>query len=126
MLRYVDMILLIQIRFQWGGLCAMDCFSNQNTSKIRSTILKEWITTDSQNTPSTTNPEDEEIVDAPGKYGNTLMPEQVNRPNTWRKMIIIIIIIIIMNLLYAKYLVNWQGFQLYSMSELQLLAAGNH
>jgi len=46
-------------------------------------------------------------VDAPGKYGNTLMPEQVNRPNTWRKMMMmIIIIIIIMNLLYAKYLVN--------------------
>jgi len=39
--------------------------------------LKEWITTDSRNMPSTTNPEDEEIVDAPGKDGNASMLEQV-------------------------------------------------
>jgi len=50
--------------------------------------LKEWIKTDSGNMPSTTNPEDEEIVDAPGKDGNLLMPEQVKRPNPWRKMMI--------------------------------------
>jgi hypothetical protein len=37
-----------------------------NTNKIESTTLKEWIT-DSRNTPSTTNPEDEEIVDDPRK-----------------------------------------------------------
>jgi hypothetical protein len=24
-------------------------------------------------------------VDAPGKYGNASMPEQVKRPNPWRK-----------------------------------------
>jgi hypothetical protein len=50
--------------------------------------LKEWITTDSRNTSSTINPEDEEIVDAPGKDGNASMPEQVKRPNPWRKMMI--------------------------------------
>jgi hypothetical protein len=27
-----------------------------------------------------------EIVDAPGKDGNVSMPEQVKRPNPWRKM----------------------------------------
>ena len=47
--------------------------------------MKEWITTDSRNTPSTTNPQDEEIVDAPGKDGNASTPEQVKRPNPWRK-----------------------------------------
>jgi len=47
--------------------------------------LKEWITTDSRNTSSTTNPEDKEMVDAPGKDGNASMPEQVKRPNPWRK-----------------------------------------
>ena len=36
-------------------------------------------------------PEDEEIVDAPGKDDNASMPEQVKRPNPWRKMMIIII-----------------------------------
>jgi hypothetical protein len=36
--------------------------------------------------PSTTNLEGEEIVDAPGKDGNALMPEQVQRPNPWRNM----------------------------------------
>jgi hypothetical protein len=35
--------------------------------------------------PSTTNLEGEEIVDAPGKDGNTSMPEHVKRPNPWRR-----------------------------------------
>jgi hypothetical protein len=38
--------------------------------------LKEWTTPDFRNTPSTTNVEEEEIVDAPGKDGNASMPEQ--------------------------------------------------
>jgi hypothetical protein len=33
---------------------------------------------------------DEEIVDAPGKDGNTSMPEQVKRTNLWRKKIMMI------------------------------------
>ena len=55
--------------------------------------MKEWTTPDFRNTPSTTNLEEEEIVDAPGNDGNASMPEQVKRPNPWRKIIIIIIII---------------------------------
>jgi hypothetical protein len=43
-----------------------------------------------RNTPSTTNLEGEETVDAPGNNGNASMPEQVKRPNPWRKMMIII------------------------------------
>jgi hypothetical protein len=43
--------------------------------------------------PSTTNLEGEEIVDAPGKDGNTSMPEQVKLPNPW-------IIIVIINYYY--------------------------
>jgi hypothetical protein len=53
--------------------------------KTGSTILKEWTTPDSRNTPSTTNLEREEIVDAPGNDGNASMPEQVKRPNPWRR-----------------------------------------
>jgi len=52
--------------------------------------LKERTTPDSRNTPSTTNLEEEEIVDAPGNNGNASMPEQVKRTNPWRKMIMII------------------------------------
>jgi len=48
--------------------------------------LKEWTTPDSRNTPSTTNLEEEEIVNAPGSDGSASMPEQVKRPNPWRKM----------------------------------------
>jgi len=33
-----------------------------------------WTTPDCRNTPSTANPEDEEIVDAPGKDGSASMP----------------------------------------------------
>jgi hypothetical protein len=48
--------------------------------------LKEWTTPDCRNTPSTTYFEREEIVDVPGKDVNASMPEQVKRPNPYRKM----------------------------------------
>jgi len=48
--------------------------------------LKDWTTPDSRNTPSTTNLEEEEIVDAPGNDGNASTPEEFKRPNPWRKM----------------------------------------
>jgi hypothetical protein len=51
--------------------------------------LKEW-TSDSQNTPSTTNLEEEGIVDAPGNDGNASMPEKIKRPNPWRKMMMLL------------------------------------
>jgi len=53
--------------------------------------LKERTTPDSRSTPSTTNLEEEEIVDAPGNDGNASMPEQVNRPNPRRKMMMMIL-----------------------------------
>jgi hypothetical protein len=43
--------------------------------------LKEWTTPDFRNTPSTTNFEEEGIVDAPEKDGKASMPEQVKRLN---------------------------------------------
>jgi hypothetical protein len=52
--------------------------------------LKEWTTPDSRNTPSTTNLEEEETVDAPGNDGNASLPEQVKRLNPWRKMLMMI------------------------------------
>jgi hypothetical protein len=55
--------------------------------------LKERKTPDFRNTPSTTNLEEEEIMDAPGKDGNASMPEQVNGPNPWRKMVMMMMII---------------------------------
>ena len=54
--------------------------------------MKEWTAPDSRNTPSTTNLEEEETVDAPGNDGNAAMPEQVKRPNPWRKMMMMMII----------------------------------
>jgi hypothetical protein len=36
--------------------------------------------------PSTTNPQEEETVDAPGNDGNASMPKQVKQPNPRRKM----------------------------------------
>jgi len=62
------------------------------TNKTGSTILKEWATPDFRNTSSTTNLEEEEIVDALGNDGNASVPEQVKRPNPWRKMVMIIMI----------------------------------
>jgi len=51
--------------------------------------LKKCTTPDSRNTPSTTNLEEEETVDAPGN-DNASMPEQVKRPNPCRKMMMMI------------------------------------
>ena len=50
--------------------------------------MKERTTTDCRNTTSTTNLEEEEIVDAAGNDGNASMPERVKRPNPWRRMMI--------------------------------------
>jgi hypothetical protein len=41
--------------------------------------------------PSTTNLEEEENVDALGNDGKASMPEQVNRLNPWRKMMMMMI-----------------------------------
>jgi len=57
-----------------------------NTNKIGSTTLKEWIKIDPQNTSSTTNPKDEEIVDDPRKGSNVSMLKQVKQPNPWRRI----------------------------------------
>jgi hypothetical protein len=53
--------------------------------------LKEWITPDSRNTPSNTNLEKEEIVDAPGSDDNASMPEHVRLPNTWRMIMMMML-----------------------------------
>ena len=53
--------------------------------------MKEWTPPDFRNTPSTTNLEEEEIVDALETNGKASMPEQVSRPNPWRKMMIMMI-----------------------------------
>ena len=59
---------------------------------VRSIYKQNWInhvermeTPDFRNTPSTTNLEEEGIVDAQGNDGNASMAEQVKRPNPWRK-----------------------------------------
>jgi hypothetical protein len=58
---------------------------------VRLKYKQNWInrlgtTSDCRDTPSTTNLEEEETVDATGNDGNASMPEQVKRPNPWRKM----------------------------------------
>ena len=52
--------------------------------------MKEWTTPDCRNTVSTAKLEEEEIVDAPGNEDNESMPEQVKRPNPWRKKMMMI------------------------------------
>jgi len=55
------------------------------TNKTGSTTLKERTTPDSRHTLSTTNNEEEGTVNAPRNDGNASMPEQVKRPNPWRR-----------------------------------------
>ena len=77
--------------------------------KTGSTILKEWTTPDSRNTPSTTNLEGDEIVDAPGDDGNASMPVQVKRPNPWRKMSMMMMMMMMTNPLAARYSSSLRG-----------------
>jgi hypothetical protein len=46
--------------------------------------------------PSTTNLVGEEIVDAPGKHGYASMPEQVKRPDPWRKIMMMMMMMMMM------------------------------
>jgi len=52
--------------------------------------------------PSTTNLEEEETVDAPRNDGKASMPEQVKRPNPWRKMMMVINVVYFVNGLNAN------------------------
>ena len=54
----------------------------------------------SQKTPSTTNLDEEEIVDVLGNDDNASMPEQFKRSNPWRKMMMMIVTMISQNAVY--------------------------
>jgi hypothetical protein len=63
---------------------------------VRSKYKQNWINhlermnnSRLRKTSSTANLEEDEIVDAPGNDGNSSMPEQVKRPNPWRKMMMV-------------------------------------
>ena len=58
-----------------------------NTNKTGSTILKEWTTPDFRNTPSTTNLEEEEIVDAPENDGNESMSDQEDNDDDLQRLV---------------------------------------
>jgi len=47
--------------------------------------LKDWTTPEFRKTTSTTNLEEEEIVDALKNDGNASMLEQISRPNPWSR-----------------------------------------
>ena len=57
--------------------------------------MKEWTTPDCRKIPSTTNLEEEEIVDAPGNDGNASKPVKVKRPNPWRKMMMMMMMMML-------------------------------
>ena len=88
--------------------------------------LVRWTPPDFRNTPSATNLEEEEIVDALGNDGNTSMPEHVNRPNPWRKMMMInkMLYSISTQLQYVSFLATCFGF--YKTIFRPMLATGRY
>jgi hypothetical protein len=48
----------------------------------------------------------EEIVDAPGKDGNASMPQQIKRPNPWRKTTTMMIMMMMMILVLSVFISN--------------------
>ena len=49
--------------------------------------MKEWTTPDFRNTPSTTNLEEEEIVDAPENDGNESMSDQEDNDDDLQRLV---------------------------------------
>jgi hypothetical protein len=69
---------------------------------VRAKYKQNWINhlerTDNTRVPKhalTTNLEEEEIVDDPGNDGNASMPDQIKRPNPWRKTMMMMMMMII-------------------------------
>jgi len=54
--------------------------------------------------PSPTNPGEEGITDAPENDDNASMPEEVKRPNPWRKKMMTI------RLIFSEITPEWQQF----------------
>jgi hypothetical protein len=79
---------LVPIIAAMSGECMTFSMLSGENNKTGSTILKEWTTPDSRNMPSTTNLEEEGIVNAPGNDGNASMLEQVKRPRPRKKTMI--------------------------------------
>jgi len=78
-----------KITFSNAMICTNHVIADKFSFTLEITVLiykKEWTTPDFRNTPSTTNLEEEEIVDAPGNDGNASLPEEFKRPNLCRKM----------------------------------------
>jgi hypothetical protein len=71
-----------------------------NTNKTGSTISKERTAPVCRNAPSTTNLEEEEVVDGPGNGGNASMPELVKRRNAWSKMMMMMNMYKILHLVF--------------------------
>jgi len=72
--------------------------------KYKQNLISHLERMDFRNTPSTTGLVEEEIVDALGNDGNASKPEQVNRPNPWRKMLMMMTMIMIIQACIVKYL----------------------
>jgi hypothetical protein len=83
---------------------------------VRSKHKQNWtnhLEKNGQNQTSETRPRlqtsrGEEIVNAIAKDGNTSMPEQVKRPNSWMMMMMMIMIIIMMMTNTSDFMVSWR------------------
>jgi len=76
---------------EWG-FCGWVGNPPKENKVIISKDEQSWISADQMTKHlSTTNLEEEETVDAPGNDGIASMPEQVKRPNRWRKTMTMII-----------------------------------
>jgi len=82
--------------------------------------LKEWTTPELRNTPSTTNLEEQEIVDALGNDGKASMPEQVNRPNPWRKMMMLNFCLLLSDYTYLNIHKNFISSNIYDIAVFKL------
>ena len=83
-------------------------------------ISKERTTPHFRNTPSTTKLEGEEIVEAPGKDDNASMPEQIKRPNAWRKMMMVMMMVYHIPRSTERYVIKNVCVSSYKVSDILL------
>ena len=65
-------------------------------------------------------PRGEEIVDAPGKDDNASMPEQIKRPNAWRKMMMVMTMVYHILRSTERYVIKNVCVSLYKVSDILL------
>jgi len=116
-LKYISLYLIIS---HYISLCLIISHYISLYLIISHYISKERTSPHFRNTPSTTKLEGEKIVEAPGKDDNASMPEQIKRPNAWRKMMMVMMMVYHIPRSTERYVIKNVCVSSYKVSDIPL------